>query len=1056
MPEPLLPELTNQSTSTSFSTAGKWDARTGKYLDDLRKSLKVTPARVQINSIPDVWARPLLFEMALFDNTHALHDRIHGEWRGLLAMIALKAVKGINNLSVKPLRVELNNNPAQNTIFLDAAAKMRPRSTINPNTSFENSYVFLMHDGSRDRPIGMTSPTTLVFTSTYYFDHITNIQWFNAEHLEDPVNQLSSIEKTALSSWLNNLRFNLHSLSSAKGTDTGVLNSLTGLVDQFNEDLGVAPSPAFIPAPQGFNISPAHGIFVYIDKPAAQPPAPASPVKLISSTGRPAQPDILIVDSNLPLQWGIAPNQIHVGNKTLSDVMPAGHPNGSHTTFAGSTMTRAEVWNATEFFIDRLSAFRVPNAFPGTKDENWVNERPVDVSIILPIKEKLLSYLSPDDLISRVSFSRGAAGEITISLRLTLGDDAASRDYTVSKEYGPNDLDYLDEVPIIEVFPNFKVSNWKSYYVAYSANNKKYAFQIKPVITNQPDTFNLPVKGREAERTIWQLDEYPEALICSVAGKSIGVLLLADPLRPLSQPNSYTVGVDFGASGTSVYYGSNSADIVPLTFNNHKLTVTNITDLQKASILDFFLPEEAIEVPFLSLFRQFLNESNLQDIKPILEGHIHYYSADSESDLNKPDIYADLKWSNDSQSRLRVKALLTQICLQTAVELSSKGATSITWKFSFPTAFSLTQQGQFSAIWAQIIQRCSALTGLQFSPPVSLTESVAAAQYFRTIQSATTAMSAVFIDIGSSTSDVSVWQHDKLLWQISLRLAGRDIFHNYLLHHPEIMQKFGINTDKLTRMRSSGNDPKLWAETDAMLQEHSEEMFNQLPLHSDSPEIAKLRQHLALGLSVLIYYIGLGVNHLVAEGTFTEQMPGIYVGGNGSRMFRWLSDGNISIGAAATALFSSVFQSALEIPRNGTFNLELSGAPKQEAAYGLVCRSALTNVDGHSKAIVAGERFIRGGTEQNWNTVIDIGFFAEPVMPPVELERITYFIEAFNRFAEANLEFAAPLRWDRAAADGIRGRIATELNDIASQGVVDVEPVFIIALRNLLSRNSEM
>ena len=52
-----------------------------------------------IDSIPDVCAKPLLFKMALFDLESTkefvagLHDRVLGEWRAILAMLALKNVK---------------------------------------------------------------------------------------------------------------------------------------------------------------------------------------------------------------------------------------------------------------------------------------------------------------------------------------------------------------------------------------------------------------------------------------------------------------------------------------------------------------------------------------------------------------------------------------------------------------------------------------------------------------------------------------------------------------------------------------------------------------------------------------------------------------------------------------------------------------------------------------------------------------------------------------------------------------------------------------------------
>ncbi len=1054
MPEPLLPELTPQSTVTAFSTAGKWDSRTGQNVDDLRKSLKVTPARIQVNSIPDVWARPLLFEMALFDPTHALHARILGEWRGLLALLALKSVKGISTFSAKPVHIGINPNPARNTKFLDVAAKMRPSHAITPATSFENSYIFVSHDKFRDRAIGMTSPMTLVFTSTYYFDHLSGIQWFNGEHLESPVDHLSAIELPALASWLHNLRTQLQGIISEPHTDTTILNKLTGLIEDFTQDLRVPPTE-FVPASHGFNISPAHGVFYFLDKPAAQPPAPVSPVRLLKSPGRAGTPEILIVDSELPLQWGLEPKQISIGTKTLMDALPAGHPKGEHTTFAGTRLTDFEAWNATEFFTDKLTLFRVPNVFPGIKAERWIEgDRPSDISLILPIGDKLLQYLTPGDLISRMAFSRGAGGEITVTLRLSLGDDTTTRDFTVSKKYSSADFEYLDEVPIIEVFPNFKVPDWKTYFLVYAANNAKFAFQIRPFVTDAGAPFRIPSDSQNALTEITQLDEYPEALICSVDGKPAGLLLLPEPQHPPAQPTTHIVGVDFGASGTSVYHGSDVTKVVPLTLRNHKLSVSNLSDNQRAKVIDFFLPAETIEVPFLSLFKQFVNESDLQDIRPIVEGHIHYYTADSKLDLSRPNIYADLKWSGEPQSRLRVRALLTQLCFQTAVELASQGITSINWRFSFPTAFSEPQRDQFATIWGQIVAKCSELTGLSFSEPTHQTESIAAAQYFREKQNATTATSAVFVDIGSSTSDISVWQHDKLLWQISVRFAGRDIFHRYLMSHPEILKRFGLDTEKLERTRAAGIDAKLWAETDALLQEHSAQMFKQLPLLGPTPEIVLLRQHLALGLSGLVYYIGLGINHLIAENLFTERMPSIYIGGNGSRMFRWLSDGNVKLASPSQSLFATVFQSALEKPLEGTFNVELSDAPKQEAAYGLVCRNNLASVNDHSTAVVAGEKFMRDGVEHDWNTVIDSEFFKAVVHPPRQLDRIVDFVATFNNFAELNPEFANPIIWDDRAVDEIRARIATDLNDIKNQGIMDVEPVFIIALRNLLQKNS--
>jgi hypothetical protein len=172
-------------------------------------------------------------------------------------------------------------------------------------------------------------------------------------------------------------------------------------------------------------------------------------------------------------------------------------------------------------------------------------------------------------------------------------------------------------------------------------------------------------------------------------------------------------------------------------------------------------------------------------------------------------------------------------------------------------------------------------------------------------------------------------------------------------------------------------------------------------------------------------------------------------------MFRWLGDGEAHLSVTATDLFETVFKAGLISPLSGSFHLELSEAPKQEAAYGLVCRTALTKDADYSSEVIAGESFVRDGVESGWDTVIDSGFFEKQVRPPAHLDRLTDFISIYNRFAGKNTAFLAPIPWDDRAAEDIRADVAKSLNDIATNGVVDVEPVYVIALRSLLQKNSK-
>ena len=84
----MLPKLTDASIMAP--QASRWTESDVGFLDNLSKSMEINGDFSQsgkISSIPDVWAKPLLFEMALYDNANSmghqfsesLHKRVVGE-----------------------------------------------------------------------------------------------------------------------------------------------------------------------------------------------------------------------------------------------------------------------------------------------------------------------------------------------------------------------------------------------------------------------------------------------------------------------------------------------------------------------------------------------------------------------------------------------------------------------------------------------------------------------------------------------------------------------------------------------------------------------------------------------------------------------------------------------------------------------------------------------------------------------------------------------------------------------------------------------------------------
>jgi len=75
---PLLPKLKggDDNKMEGFAKKGIWLPRPSTELDRLSDSISTEDVEFEVNSIPDMWGRPILFEMALFDEAHPIHQRV--------------------------------------------------------------------------------------------------------------------------------------------------------------------------------------------------------------------------------------------------------------------------------------------------------------------------------------------------------------------------------------------------------------------------------------------------------------------------------------------------------------------------------------------------------------------------------------------------------------------------------------------------------------------------------------------------------------------------------------------------------------------------------------------------------------------------------------------------------------------------------------------------------------------------------------------------------------------------------------------------------------------
>ena len=261
---PLLPPLKKDGDGLAVLPAtGTWVKVPSIALNNIADNLAVTKIDgkfIDIDSIPSMWARPLLFEIALYDKDHPMHECVVGEWRGLLAMLALKEQRKF------PLETKLITIPdgddGKTPEFLQALHKLLPERTLDDaGTTWDKLYLILF----KNNPIGIISPTTLVCTSIDYIKYISvnDVHWYDPPFLCDPIRRLTAAEKASVAGWLNDF----HKKTIIPLPASPIKENLAPRILDFIKDLGGAPDglPKLADTPLGMSV----GIFTGMNFPIA-------------------------------------------------------------------------------------------------------------------------------------------------------------------------------------------------------------------------------------------------------------------------------------------------------------------------------------------------------------------------------------------------------------------------------------------------------------------------------------------------------------------------------------------------------------------------------------------------------------------------------------------------------------------------------------------------------------------------------------------------------------------------------------------------------------------
>jgi hypothetical protein len=930
-------------------------------------------------------------------------------------------------------------------------------------------YVFLLNGQS----VGMTSPATLVCPAEE--GNWEGTPWYADGRLHSPLDSseyLTEDDKIQLWLWLDNLKTQL---DSQRGVDSAKLKELLNeYKNELAQELTIDPrEQTFRPSRNVayFGVPLTLGGLDALNIPIQAKRNPSS-VSILALGKSMNEEDVIFIPDleQLKKQW---PTKQSVDIWIYDTVSAAIFDKAEFAKqYKGKVkfLTEDDIFTKTFFYLEGEG--NLPGALlpEDTREITYtVDEQERHLTPLLPLKPKILDYFSPEELIKRLAFNPTTIGNQS-AVRVSLTLPLSGGDFTIHREYPIEVNNAITEKPFLEIWPNFKAPNWKAYYALYFDDRTEATKQNKIFRAVFPEAAEIhPLDLKDFQIT--RLESFPDYILCQDETEiSQGLILLKTPPKVGDQnPNkTWTVGVDFGTSFTSVYYHINNVrDAVTLTPLH--LQITQATQIERLSILyDYFMSGEAEKFPLSSVLTI---RGSKEEERPVLDGRVYILEDVRAFDPTQDDIKTDLKWH--PQNIAYTRTFLKHLALLITAEAAKNHVKKINWSISYPSAFSRSDKNLYKVTWQRIIEDLGKTTGIDHKwldrgNPYRA-ESLALAHYFAD-EEGKDLLYTTCIDMGGGTSDISIWVGNRLIHQCSVQIAGRLLFSQFWKNRPDFLNQ-QFNTD-LSDLSSSLRDEPFFVKLDGLLAaEGSQWLERNRTLMDDDPDLQTIVQLSTLGISGLYYYIGLVLRALDVEEKYTRKLnTPVYIGGNGSRILNWLDlSGRFSPDCETSLLFSRLLSKASGF-ENKKEPTVLSSKPKAEVACGLVLDQNVTRLTGlqdDDEVIFAGEDCEVNGVAFGWQDRLDLTQFQEIESfklvgsddEEVGLANLQKFLEDFQQaFKELKITSIKPLRqyddaqWRNSLWTKVKRSVESNLTNLEGRNSEDVrvEPPFILGLKALL------
>ncbi|GBF81775.1 hypothetical protein [Aphanothece sacrum] len=728
-------------------------------------------------------------------------------------------------------------------------------------------------------------------------------------------------------------------------------------------------------------------------------------------------------------------------------------------------------------FLPKLYFIELEKGLPGgllpDQEESdvitFIGYQKKPVTPLIPLNSVLLDYFTPGVLVKQIKFKMQNSGQVRLILDLPLtGVDLKQKSYTLYKDYDLKEENCLGEqLPVLQLWPNFRADKWQDYYVFYYDSELGIrTFDVS--VYNDKDSCDF--KLGFGKYTIIRLEDFPTHINCVDSQRNpIGIILLKSPniIRPHKKCK---IGVDFNTKFTNIYIQHNNSYPEPLKLKNLQLQITTVASFTLLNALfENFIPENFIpqDKPQIDSVLTTLGANPNHNYKlPIFDGRM-YIPNNKTFKPQEEHIKTNLSWT--SSNREYVELFLKHLALHISALVVEQEIEEIQWCISYPSTFDKKTKRTYAKLWQDITQELKVTTGIKHICPDYKdtdhyrSESVAFAQYFngREREDLIYTSCIYFLE---STSDISVWDSGKQIYQYTIDFGVKDLLHEILQENPRFIKdrlkyNFGGWDNLHTYAFNTKLDLWLRLESENWLKKEREQI-------ADEEDMRGLITIMSIGVAGLYYYIGIVLKVLHQQGIYERgKTTPVYIGGRGSHLLNWLDDrGEFSHDSEINKIFSRL------LIKSSGFNdypqdTHLSKYIGDEIACGLVLND--TSIKGISETeqnyFIPGENCLINGQKIDAYSRIkqqneqEINDFKIP-----KLIEIPEFLYEFHKvLKELNIEEISALKDYKTSPDTkdnseLWKRTQRALEDILIKEMkgkseeIRFEPPFILGLKTLL------